>query len=176
MGLLKLYNIIGSIRLISTYILATEEDKEQVGKVRPVLDVLEKTFPACYKLGKNTSVDESMIAYSAVLGFLQYIPMKPIKKGIRLWARSCSETGYMDWFNVYLGQRECYPKGLGHHIVSNLTDGIQRSNGHLYMDNFFTSCQLFSDPLENGLYACGTTQPQWSGFPQLIDWVEFSVP
>ena len=69
------------------------------------------TFKKFYRLGRYLAVDESMIAFMGVLSFKQYMPSKPIKRGIKLWARCDSVTGYMDRFDVYLGKN---PQGYIH--------------------------------------------------------------
>ena len=118
-----------------------DPEYDKLGKVREVIETLSRTFKQYHKIGKNVSIDEAIITFSGVLGFLQYIPSKPIKRGIKLWARACATSAYMDRFNIYLRRADKgYPKGLGHHVVSNMTDNIRNSHRHVYMDNFFSSC------------------------------------
>ena len=45
------------------------------------MDPLIKNFQSVYQLGKETAVDESMIAYKGRLSFVQYLSNKPTKWG-----------------------------------------------------------------------------------------------
>ena len=135
-------------------------------KIQPVIDALNINFRRYYRLSPYVSIDESMIAFSGRLSFKQFIPNKPIRRGIKLWARACAVTGYLDRFEVYLGRQEGgYVFGLGHFVVTRLTDDLHNSYRQIYMDNFFTSVKLAIDLLKRGLYCCGTMRPQRRGFP-----------
>ncbi|KAK3773982.1 hypothetical protein RRG08_056754 [Elysia crispata] len=48
------------------------------------------------------------------LTFRQYMPGKPIKWGIKVWALSESTTGYMSYFQVYTGREAGEEQGLAH--------------------------------------------------------------
>ena len=50
--------------------------------------------------GPTSSVDESMIWFKGPLEFHQYIPMKPIKWGVKVWMLTQSKTGYVDNFQI----------------------------------------------------------------------------
>ena len=58
---------------------------DKLGKVCPILDRVRKTFPENYSLTANVSIDEQMIGTKGRLSFLQYLPKKPKKWGIKLW-------------------------------------------------------------------------------------------
>ena len=66
-----------------------------------------------------------MVAYSGKLSFQQWMPNKPIKRGMKIWMCCDAPTAYLSRFDVYLGQRENGTHyGLGHHVVSQLTDNL----------------------------------------------------
>ena len=46
-----------------------------------------------------------------------------------------------------------------------LVDVIKQRGHHVYLDNYYTSPQLFSDPNTNGLGACGTVRLNRHGLP-----------
>ena len=54
---------------------------------------------------KISTIDESMIKYMGrVVTFVQYIPAKPIKHRIKVFACCCAQTGVLLSFKVYLGK------------------------------------------------------------------------
>ncbi|XP_050295106.1 piggyBac transposable element-derived protein 4-like [Anthonomus grandis grandis] len=55
------------------------------------------------------AIDESMIRFKGRSSIRQYMPMKLIKRGYKVWVRS-DETGFMSQFQIYMGK------------VSNLTE------------------------------------------------------
>jgi hypothetical protein len=59
----------------------------------------------------NLAIDEAMIKWTSRLSVKQYLPAKPIKRGIKVWMRCDSENAYLTDFNIYLGRnilmRDC---------------------------------------------------------------------
>ena len=54
---------------------------------------------------------------------------------------------------------------MTHAVVMRLVDPIKGRGHHLYVDNFYTSPQLFADLHMNGFGACGTVQVNRRGLP-----------
>jgi len=70
---------------------------------------------------------------------------------------------------VYLGrdrQRTAQHLTATHATVSELTKKIQGRGHKLYMDNYFSSPDLFDDLAMKQIYCCGTVQPNRKGMPQ----------
>ena len=87
----------------------------------------------------------------------QYVPLKPTKRGFKVWVRADSVTGYFCDFNVYVGRETRGTEvGLGEAVVSQLCKDIEGYNYHVHCDNFFTSVSLFESLLEHHVYACGS--------------------
>ena len=68
---------------------------DKLYKIRPLLDKILHSFKSAYIPGQNISVDESMIAFKGRLSWVQYMPKKPTKWGIKLWVCADSETRYV---------------------------------------------------------------------------------
>lgn len=117
---------------------------DKLHKVRPVLDNAKKKFPRHYKPHKNVAVDEAMIKFKGRCSFLQYIPSKPCKWGIKAWAIADSESFYLVDFNIYTGKDvNCVNNvPLGTRVVCDLVKPLYKKFHHVYFDNFFTSVQL----------------------------------
>ena len=50
-------------------------------------------------------VDESMIKYMGrAIAWVQYMPRKPIKHGIKVFALCCSYSGFLCGFEIYTGK------------------------------------------------------------------------
>ena len=115
----------------------------KLGKVQPIIDKLSHRFQAVYSPGKNVSVDEAMIPFKGRSTLKQYMPLKPVKRGIKVWALADACNGYITNFQVYTGkQRDATEKGLGANVVKTLTKPYTHSFRHVFFDNFFTSLDL----------------------------------
>ena len=64
-------------------------------KVRPIISMTQQTFAEHYRPGPNLTVDEAMIACKCRCGFIQYMPAKPTRWGIKVWACCDASSYYM---------------------------------------------------------------------------------
>ena len=126
-------------------------------------NLLQNYRPHC-----ETSIDEAMIAFNGRLGFKQYMPLKPTKRGIKVWMRADPHNGYVNDFQVYTGRQNDTEHGLGERVVLDLTRDIWGKYHHVYCDNYFSSVKLFECLLQNKTYACGTFRVNRKGIPNVI--------
>ena len=136
---------------------------DRLGKVRPLITHLSNKFVEVYDPSREVAVDEAMIKFQGHSSLKQYMPMKPIKRGIKVWVLGDSTNGY---FSRYTGKGEERVEGLGAHVVKKLTQDLKQKNHHVFFDNFFTSYQLLADLEEDGIYGCGTARKDRKNFPQ----------
>ena len=110
-----------------------------------------------------------MIPFKCRSSMKQYVPLKPVKHGFKVWAMANSLSGYMYDFNVYTGasggDRET---GLGRKVVCQLAESIKGNHHHLYFDNYFLLMSLLSKLLKDGTYACSTICTNCKLYPSEI--------
>ena len=58
---------------------------DRLGKVRPVIVHLSERFTKLYESHREVAVDEAMIKFISCSSVKQYMPMKPIKRGIKVY-------------------------------------------------------------------------------------------
>ena len=142
---------------------------DKLRKLRSVVDMLNVSFRQMYTPSQCLSIDESMVGTKCRISFLQYMPKKPKKFGIKLWALCESLTGYCLQFQVYTGKVEsAVEHGLAYRVVFDLMKHYLDKGYHLYMDNFYTSYELFTDLLRHKTGACGTVRSNRLGFPKQL--------
>ena len=95
-------------------------------------------------------MDEAVVKFQGRSALKQYMLMKPIKRGIKVWVLGDSTNGYFRHFQVYTGRQENREVGLGAHVVKTLTQDLKHKYHHVYFDNFFTSVQLLEQLEEDG--------------------------
>ena len=90
-----------------------------------------------------------------------------MKCGIKVWVRADSANGYFCDFDVYTGASQSPEKGLGASVVKRLTAGLEGKHYQVFCAKFFflSGIDLFSELLDNGIYACGTLRANRLHFP-----------
>ena len=141
---------------------------DKLYKIRPLLDILLPSFKEQYTPKQFLSIDESMIAFKGRLSFLQYLPKKPHKWGMKAWVLAEAENGYTWGWKLYTGKDGGRSEtGLAHGVVLDLVDD-ERLQGKGYVvvtDNFYSSPGLFRDLVARGFGACGTVRRDRKGLP-----------
>ncbi|KAM7306155.1 piggyBac transposable element-derived protein 4-like [Ixodes scapularis] len=143
-----------------------EDGFDKLSKVRPLVTALSERFLREYAPSTHQSIDESMIPFKGRSSLKQYMPMKPIKRGYKVWCRADSETGYLLEFQIYEGKDAKRPPDLplGEHVVLSLSHGIEE-NSQLFFDNYFTSTKLMEKLREQRVLAAGTFRPTRKDLP-----------
>ncbi|CAI6355306.1 unnamed protein product [Macrosiphum euphorbiae] len=121
--------------------LIPKDNKDKLYKLKPLIDYLNEKFQLVYHGTNQLSIDESMILFKGRSTLKQYNPMKPIKRGYKLWCLA-DQKGYIKKFQVYQGKDE-------------------------QLENEFKDCGL-GERIENSL-ACGTIRAHRKGIPILHD-------
>ena len=135
-------------KLIMSKLYLAEPDKPQQASklyyVEDLLSCLKSTFMKYRQNSPFQSIDESMTKFKGRCSFKQYLPMKPVKRGIKLWMRCDPHSGYTYDVNVYTGKNDGDPcSSLGEKVVKTLLSTIPDGDDvTLALDRFFTSVHL----------------------------------
>lgn len=79
------------------------------------------SFKNAYTPKRELSIDEQMIGMKSRVGFLQYMPKKPEKFGIKVGVLCESDIGYCISLQVYKGKSETGQEhGLAYRVVDDL--------------------------------------------------------
>ena len=82
--------------------------------------MVQDIFAECYKPGQNETIDEGMIPFKGRLSYVQYLPAKPIKRGIKMWMHCDADSEHLHQFEMHLGQQVNPEFGLGYDVVMKL--------------------------------------------------------
>lgn len=144
-----------------------EANYDKLYKIRPLLSKLTQTLGSALNPGEFQSIDESMIKFKGRSSLRQYMPMKPTKRGYKVWIRADS-TGFVSEFQIYTGKvDQSVEKKLGHRVVKDLTRALVGKHHKVFFDNFFNCVELQRDLLADGIYACGTVRKGRKYYPEL---------
>ena len=145
-------------------------DNDKLYKVREFITHVNENFGTKYTMGCQISIDESLIPFKGRLSFRQFIPSKRARFGIKCWVLADAANSFVSRFCVYTGREENAAPDvpLSTRVVRQLVEGLENVNHQLYVDNFYTSPDLFKWLLERGIYACGTVRKGRAGYPKDI--------
>ena len=150
----------------------SDENYDKLHKLRPMIDQLNEAIGSAYKPSKCVSIDESMIAFKGRSTLKQYMPLKPVKRGYKVWCLADAENGFVMRFSIYTGKANQDARapevGLGESVVLRLISNINPSCQLVAFDNFFTTVNLMYELNKRGLYAIGTVRPSRRGIPCVI--------
>ena len=102
-----------------------------------------------------------MIPFKGHLSWIQKMPQKPVKVGIKVFVLAEASTGYCWNFSVYVGKNQSQNDDVGDlgktdRVVIDLVADLTYQNYHLYLDNFYTSVPLLLFLSGQGILCCGT--------------------
>ena len=144
-----------------------EPGYDKLYKVAPFLDIVSETYKHFYNPTKNQAIDESMIKFKGRSSMKQYMPMKPIKRGYKVWVRA-DEYGYICEFQMYTGKIGNKTESLlGERVIKDLSQVLAHKNYRIYFDNYFTTVNLMASLLNDGILACGTVRKDRKDLPKI---------
>ena len=87
----------------NSYIPKGQPGHDPLFKIRSFLEPLIANFQECYTPHRELSVDEAMVGFKERLSFIQYLPKKPTKWGMKSYVLADSSTGYVWNWRLYTG-------------------------------------------------------------------------
>ena len=147
-------------------------------KVRPMLEMMDRNFVQSYKCGRDLSFDEGRCLYKGRISFRCYNPSKPAKWYLKLFEVSDARTGYVVAFDVYTGKNKtnCALNAdvldpdstqTTKVVVGLMKKGNLLGKGHhVYMDNYYSSPDLFLELFAKECYACRTCRKIGKIYPK----------
>jgi len=141
------------------------EPNYKTHKVKPIIDHVNKTFRLLFNPSRYLAVDESMIKFKGRSSLKQYMPMKPVKRGFKMWVLACSVTGYCLAVSLYEGKDGSTGQSLGERVVNKLIEGYEGFGYCLFFDNFFSNLPMIKRLLQKKYFACSTIRQTRKFFP-----------
>ena len=138
-------------------------------KLRPLLDSMNYAFMHHAVSSSSQSIDEGMVIFKGRNSMKQYMPLKPVKRGFKLWIRADAITGYEYQFDVYTGHNDSDARGVGlaARVVQKLAESIHFTHTHLAFNNFSSSVELLTDLLDKDLHVTCTVRSNRRGLPDI---------
>jgi hypothetical protein len=133
---------------------------DRLALIRELFDRFVKNCQQNYSPGENVTIDEKLEGFRGRCGFVQYIPSKPRKYGIKIYALVDSEVFYASNLEIYAGaQPENTLFSVSNKpvdIVRRLSGTILNSGHNITADNRFSDISLAEELCDVGLSFVGT--------------------
>lgn len=89
------------------------------------------------------TIDEQLVTFRGRCPFRIYIPSKPGRYGIKIWALCDATNAYLYNAKVYIGKESGVTEnGQGENVVKWLSEPILKAGRNITTDNFFTTLSL----------------------------------
>ena len=133
------------------------DDNDPRGKINFFLEKLSLNFRKYYILGKNITIDESLLHFTGRNKMKFYIPMKPHKWGFKMHLLCDSDTHYL--YNIlfdpgkdgkkfiYFEENTSLSESIVLKLLSCVNDNKQR---HIFFDGWYSSINLIKKLTEMG--------------------------
>lgn len=132
---------------------------DKLAAVRFLVDRFVENCKNNYCMGEHLTIDEMLIPFRGRCSFIQYIPSKPAKYGIKVFILCDSKTFYVSNLEIYCGQQ---PEGQYRRsntpadITHRLLEPWKGKNRNLTCDNWYTSYPLAKELLKDKVTLVGT--------------------
>ncbi|XP_015776889.1 PREDICTED: piggyBac transposable element-derived protein 4-like [Acropora digitifera] len=144
-----------------------QDGYNKLGKIQPLLNLILPKFQETYCPSRNLSVDETLVKFKGKLSWKQFIKDKPARFGLKLFTLADADNGYVLSYKVYTGKdNAAVACGLAKRVVLELAEPFFNKGYNIFMENYYTSVDLFEDLYTHGMQACGTCRTNRVGFPK----------
>ncbi|XP_049958104.1 piggyBac transposable element-derived protein 4-like [Schistocerca serialis cubense] len=126
----------------STRVKKEKPGYDKLHKIRPVIRVISNKLCKVYEPSSVLAVDECMVAFKGRSTLKQYMPMKPVKRGYKVWCLADASPRFIINFDIYIGKRDTNDTSeftLGEEVVLTLTKAMDDSKRLVAFDNYFTT-------------------------------------
>ncbi len=144
------------------------KDQDKLYCFREFFDDFSQRCRDSYSHSAFVTIDEMLPNFRGRCSFRVYMPKKPGKFGIKVWAVTDSKTYYTSNVEVFISNQRRGPFHVStstRDVVNRLVSHIENTGRNITCDNFFTSLPLARDLLEKKLTLVGTIRKNKSEIP-----------
>lgn len=158
MGLCRFKSLLRFIRFDDKKSRSLRRATDKLAPIRDIFEECNRMLSKYYVPGSLLTVDEQMIGWRGRCPFMQFMPKKPDKYGMKLFWICDAKTAYPLSAIPYLGKEGNVraAAGLGARIVLKLCQPYFGTNRHVTYDNYFGSLDLADTLLKNKLTSLAT--------------------
>nr|CAI5820341.1 unnamed protein product [Callosobruchus analis] len=153
----------------------TRVERSELDKLAPVREVFELFTENCkqsYAVREYVTLDEMLFAFRGRCSFRVYIPNKPKKYGIKVFATVDSRTFYTSHLEIYAGVQPDGPYRLDNSteaVTLRMCQHLSGTGQNITMDRWFTGCSVVNKLLtQHRLTVVGTIKTNKREIPSIM--------
>lgn len=162
----KFQDILRYIRFDDKQTRTRRRRQDKFTPIRKVWDNVMNNLQKCFFPHGEVTIDEQLFPCRSRCSFIQYMPSKPSKFGIKFWLLCDVKTSYVLTAKPYVGKEERDGDSLPQHVVLQLMDPYRDSGLNVTTDNYFTSLRLAQKLLQINITLVGTVRGNRREIPQ----------
>lgn len=144
----------------------TSDRNDRLRKVRPIINLWNEKFKEIYTPSEYISIDESLMKYKGRLAYKQYNPSKRARFGLKIYKLCEASTGFCHKFKIYTGQDKInVHDSASHNVVMDLSKSIINKGYTLFLDNWYSSPDLFLKLNQKRTNVIGTVRKNRKNMP-----------
>ncbi|XP_035223678.1 uncharacterized protein LOC118196351 [Stegodyphus dumicola] len=134
--------------------IQTRQSRKELDKLAPIREFFEnfvENWQKSYSVGEYVTIDEKLEFFRGRCPFRQYMPKKPSKYGIKVFALVDSRVFYTWKMEIYAGKQPKGPFQVDNSpssVVKRLMEPLYNSGRNLTVDNWYTSYPLSQELLK----------------------------
>lgn len=146
----------------------TMDPTDPLRKIRPIVNFASESFRKIYTPSSDICIDESLMKCRGRLHFIQYNKSKRARFGVKFYKLCDSANSYICDFKIYVGKDKTNGTPASTAIVMEMMEKCDLLNkGHsLYIDNWYSSPDLFHKLYTAGTNVCGTVRTNRKHMPK----------
>lgn len=168
MGSIRFLFLLSAVRFDDKTTRADRKKTDKLAAIRFTIDRFVENCKNNYCLGEQITIDEMLIPFRGNCNFIQYIPNKPAKCGLKMFVVCDSKTFYVNNLEIYCGQQ---PQGqyklsnTSADITHRLLQPWKGKNINVTCDNWYTSYPLAINLLKDKITMVGTIKKNKGELP-----------
>ena len=131
--------------------IRTRAARKAVDKLAPIRNLFEGFVQRCkssYSVSEYVTIDEMLESFRGRCSFRRYLPNKPAKYGILIYALVDARMFYTSNMEIYAGVQPDGPFSTDYkpyNVVQRMIEPINGSGRNITMDNWFSSVNIVND-------------------------------
>ncbi|CAF2806939.1 unnamed protein product [Rotaria sp. Silwood2] len=132
---------------------------DRLSPIRYIFELFIKQLPRHFVPGENLTIDEQLVAFRGRCCFVQYMPNKPAKYGLKFWLLCDVDSRYVLSIDLYTGKKDnIIQKNLASNVVLHLVDQLSndvKQGRTITFDRYFTDIKLSEALLDRKMTSIG---------------------
>ena len=148
-----------AIRFDDRTMRSQRKETDKLAAIRYILDEFVQNCKNTYCLSEFLTIDETLVPFRGRCSFIQYIPSKPAKYGVKIFALCDAKAYFTGDLEVYCGKQPTGPHEASNspgNIVERLISHLKGTCRNLTTDNWYTSYTLAMSLLQDKIILVGT--------------------